>query len=367
MRKDQLSKLRQSLPLKRVRQYKVWKQFVAAMLRANIEGSRIRRWARIRALISDGFMPEDYFEYRMFLDEMFEMRETYLTPRQLIPILRREQNRELELIFDSKSKFHDWCISHQIPTVQNIGLITNKRPVVLQNIEDSFFVKPVDGICGRGAVRVTSQGDLWEWPGRPPMKWPQVKSHLISHQRRYGDLLVQNCLQNHTVIRGLTGDILATVRVVTIQQDTGEPEILLAALRCSTTSLSVDNFAQGGLVVGIDELSGQLLGKAAAKHFSSSPWLDYHPITGASLKGLIVPDWPSVKALAVEAHRSCKNFSQPTVGWDIALCPNGPLVIEANAIWDPSVVQLSHQRGLLTTKYGSYLSSKYPQRTDSLK
>ena len=374
MDEHQISELRKNLPLKserrrtgwkkRIWKKTIWKKFVAAMLQPNIKDGRILRWSRIRALISDGFMPEDYFEYRMFSNEMFERRKDFLTPRQLIPILQREQNPELALIFDDKTNFYDWCISHEIPTVKNLGLIKNDDPGLPHQLEGSFFVKPVDGVCGRGAIRVVSQGDQWKWPGRPPMQWAELKSQLISHSQMYGDLLIQNCLQNHRSIQDLTGDTLATVRVVTLQQQIGKPEILLAALRCSTGNLSVDNFAQGGLVVAIDEATGQLLGNAASKQYSPSPWLDHHPITNVSLSGLVIPEWPLVKTLALQAHQACKNMSQPTVGWDIALCPSGPLVIEANTIWCPSVVQLAHQRGLLTTKYGSFLKKKYHRSPD---
>jgi hypothetical protein len=58
-----------------------------------------------------------------------------------------------------------------------------------------------------------------------------------------------------------------------------------------------------------------------------------HPVTGAVLPGFQLPLWPEACALARRAALSFRPLL--TVGWDIAFTPDGPLLIEGNAWWDP--------------------------------
>ena len=124
-----------------------------------------------------------------------------------------------------------------------------------------------------------------------------------------------------------------------------------AALRIGLGEKPVDNFAQGNLVAPIDLATG-VLGAAASKRAGRAR-LTTHPVSGAVIAGATVPDWPAALALVQEAAHRFPHA--PCLGWDVALTTRGPVIQEANDIWDPHVLQLAHDRGLLAPPFGPYL------------
>ena len=61
--------------------------------------------------------------------------------------------------------------------------------------------------------------------------------------------------------------------------------------------------------------------------------LTHHPDTGAPLVGIQLEGSEDVKALALEASR--KFGFMGTIGWDIGLTRDGPVIIEGNNLWGP--------------------------------
>ena len=61
-----------------------------------------------------------------------------------------------------------------------------------------------------------------------------------------------------------------------------------------------------------------------------------HPVTGAKIAGFAVPGYQEIVAMVTQAARRLP--SVPYVGWDIAVTPHGPALIEANH--NSSVFQL---------------------------
>jgi len=59
----------------------------------------------------------------------------------------------------------------------------------------------------------------------------------------------------------------------------------------------------------------------------------HHPITGMEIEGAVLPGWEALRTLALRCARLFRPLR--TVGWDIALTPSGPVVVEGNRWWDP--------------------------------
>ena len=64
-----------------------------------------------------------------------------------------------------------------------------------------------------------------------------------------------------------------------------------------------------------------------------------HPETGVSIDGFRIPFWQEAVELARDAHLRFDSFGY--LGWDVAITPTGPKIIEANA-WVGS--QTTHRR-----------------------
>jgi glutathione synthase/RimK-type ligase-like ATP-grasp enzyme len=66
-------------------------------------------------------------------------------------------------------------------------------------------------------------------------------------------------------------------------------------------------------------------------------WHSLHPTTHAQIRGVRLPFWEEVKALATRAHGLVEG--RLILGWDVAIGEEGPLIIEGNRGPDMDLMQ----------------------------
>ena len=81
-----------------------------------------------------------------------------------------------------------------------------------------------------------------------------------------------------------------------------------------------------------------------------------HPDTGARMKGFAIPYWQSVTDLCLRAATAIPGL--PLQAWDIALCPNGPVLVEANIGGDVNLPQIASGNGIMDGRLAAFLSSR---------
>ena len=159
-------------------------------------------------------------------------------------------------------------------------------------------------------------------------------------RKQAGGFLVQERLDNHPDVAalGITG--LATLRVLTY--GTGDDvRIARAALKLPVGSSGLDNYHAGGLAAPVDLESGRV---GAGVDRLGMEWLTSHPETGKRFEGMVVPQWDEVLRQTRRAAKSMPDFR--SVGWDVAVTPDGVRVVEANSLWGTAVVQRPHRTGI---------------------
>jgi hypothetical protein len=90
----------------------------------------------------------------------------------------------------------------------------------------------------------------------------------------------------------------------------------------------------------IDLESGRLGRMCNDKDLRPGRWSDHHPVTGAPVAGRVLEAWPDIRALAEAAQRVFAD--RMLVGWDIALTPSGPVILEGNSYPDVHFLQRVH-------------------------
>lgn len=164
---------------------------------------------------------------------------------------------------------------------------------------------------------------------------------LLFYMKRNKFDLVEEYVIQHPELSRLSPSGLNTVRVIT--QVTGDKvDILGARLRVSVDS-PVDNMAAGNLAAPVDYESGIVTGPAVYSDITKSPE-SIHPITGQAIENFRVPNWDSVIRLAETA--ALRAGANRSVGWDIAVTPDGAELIEGNHNWCKLLWQLPVNRGL---------------------
>jgi hypothetical protein len=92
----------------------------------------------------------------------------------------------------------------------------------------------------------------------------------------------------------------------------------------------MDNRSQGAVAYGVDTASGALLPGAAK---GTDQVFTIHPLSQLRAVGFALPGFREAVALAVDAHgKAFPHF--PTVGWDLALTDDGPMIVEMNIQWN---------------------------------
>jgi len=216
--------------------------------------------------------------------------------------------------------------------------------------EDDLFLKPVRGRGGQGAIRLVRHEDKWKGfrtsPACGKPDFTMTSSELAAQLARssnHGSWLLQRRARNHPVIEKVFGEALACIRLVCgIKPD--EVVFLGAVMGVGKMDSVV---SQGGLTIDVDMETGRL---GQAFHSSESQtFFDANPDNGLRISGLQLPDWQLLKKTAAMAHRQLPDY--PFLGWDLALTPAGPLVVEANGNFGTGGMQKPGPRPLIDDRF----------------
>ena len=97
----------------------------------------------------------------------------------------------------------------------------------------------------------------------------------------------------------------------------------------------------GGVVIGINpdgtlmEFGHQEPGKAKDSHLIVKK---YHPDTNVNFSGVKVPYYKEIIDMAKRFHGYY--YGIPSMGWDIAVTPNGPVFLECGEDWEVQSTQI---------------------------
>jgi hypothetical protein len=130
---------------------------------------------------------------------------------------------------------------------------------------------------------------------------------------------------------------LNTLRLITIRQ-AEDISLFIAAQRIGCGK-AVDNWAAGGILVAVDTASGCLRGPGFFKPGSGTTVIS-HPLTGEKLDGYRIPFFREAVEAVARFHLDLP--SRFSVGWDVAISRNGPVIVEGNDGWGAGVAALDH-------------------------
>lgn len=146
---------------------------------------------------------------------------------------------------------------------------------------------------------------------------------------RNGLHIIQRRLRQCAELDRLNPAAINTLRIVTVNK--GEPYLFSAVLRVGTEmSGSVDNWSVGGFAVGIHE-DGTLKQYAYTKPGYNNMKIERHPDTGVVFSEFKVPMYREAVQLVCRAHRQFYDIQ--TIGWDVAITEEGPIIVEGNDNW----------------------------------
>lgn len=203
---------------------------------------------------------------------------------------------------------------------------------ILDRHAGDVFVKPLSGRFGLGAEVVR----------------PDAYAAFLAAPPR--DVIVQPRLIQHPDLAVLHPASVNTIRIDTLRVGHGFVHNA-AVLRLGTSGSIVDNARQGGLFVGVDLETGALQRLARGRSKFGTSRVPRHPDTGIVFEGRHVPHWDSVRATIDHGAAVLHAHGLQSIGWDVAVLPDGACIIEANAGWNVSTMQVGWG-GLARTEIG---------------
>jgi hypothetical protein len=177
-----------------------------------------------------------------------------------------------------------------------------------------------------------------------------LEDFCTSLETRAFGWIFQEPLHAHSAIANLCGTKISCVRVHTFLSKTG-PRITRVIWKINVGKKDVDNFlhgASGNMLAEIDIETGAVLrvvtGVGPAQIINPP-----HPVTGKELRGFRIPHWKTVSTMVLDASAAFNGYLCP--GWDIAICEDGPKLLEVNYFGDVDLSQHSHRRGFVDGEF----------------
>ena len=131
-----------------------------------------------------------------------------------------------------------------------------------------------------------------------------------------------------------------TIRCATFLKE-GEVHILFTFLRIGRGGSVVDNGGAGGFIAYVDPGTGLVTTPGRTEYGEE---VLYHPDSGVPIPGAQIPRWSELLALAEELARAMPE--QPYISWDLALTPDGWVMVEGNSAGQFVGPQLTLRRGI---------------------
>lgn len=276
----------------------------------------------------------DYFNFR-FYEKSRQQRATYATMGFMYQFHKRVNDPVKSGEIDDKTrfplKFGKYCHKGHVFRKTDDRKLTS---FVESRIGRKLVLKDPQSTAGKGVkiVTVSRKGACLTLDDQP------LKVATQPLFRRRGMLYVEDYIEQHETMRRISPSAVNTVRIITLLDRHGNVQILGSVFRISV-DCPIDNYSAGNLAAEIDARTGVVITGGIRKRASCDVYHDDHPVTGARIKGFQIPHWEEVIAMVQAAARIVPEVR--SVGWDIAVTPDGPLLIEANSKWNKDTWQIA--------------------------
>ena len=158
---------------------------------------------------------------------------------------------------------------------------------------------------------------------------------MLAYVREKKMVVLEHQLIQHPDMARLHPGSVNTMRILTDNVN-GHVTIAYIIVKMGTGDSVCDNSGQGGILARVDVDTGRITTPATDDYFHL---YDRHPDTGIPLVGYQLPMVPEAIALAKEAAQVFPRMGH--VGWDMAITPDGPAIIEGNNFPGTDLCQLA--------------------------
>ena len=258
----------------------------------------------------------DYQEFE-FYNLTKEERKTYLTRTKNNQIVKTYNDKSLFYKFDNKEEFNnifkkflkrDFIVINENSYKEFTKFIEKHNPII---------VKPIDGSGGKGVEKYEIDEDS---------NTKALFNTLLIRKQ----LLIEECITQHEDINKLYADSVNSLRIFTFF-DGKESHILNSVFKIGNGGVT-DNFSSGSMYTFVDD-NGVVICPAIDQ---DDNYFEKHPLTQEKIIGFKVPMYDKACKMVKDASKVIPEVKY--LGWDIAITPKGPVIIEGNCY--PGIFQM---------------------------
>ncbi len=310
-------------------------------------------WSQFKGICRAGFQhgldARAYYLFELYRPEQMRRAGGYITRYEtkngLFKILTWQlPKHDHRTALGNKLGVHDLCERHDIPHPPLLAVARDGQVELRPNgkaaLDRDLFIKLVHSKGARGAEWFKRiKADKYLDRKGTELTLDAVLARLAERSRS-GPLLVEPFVTNHAGIADLASESLIAIRVITCLDRTDQPVVTHGMLRV-VAKLEPNWPHDIELGSAVELATGALGVMTGDKKDMRFQWYSNHPNTGAPIAGRVLPHWDEIQSVALKAHRACSD--RLLVGWDIALTPDGPVLLEGNAYADVDFLQRVHR------------------------
>jgi len=294
-------------------------------------------------LLKDKSLPVHYYSRGLYRKDQKDLY-AYVNNKTLYSLWPLFNSEEYIPILDNKLLFHLFFKDKHIPLPKllayniNALFIHNNK---VQHIPDpASFMDFLDLLLKEAAGPVFIKQSTGSHGGKGIFRInpedPGVNKHLMTeiHQNLIrSSFIFEAALDQHPVLDVINPSCINTIRTDTFIDKDLRIENMAAYIRFGRGNIPVDNISSGGCAVDLDLTKGTLQ-KYGNTSLTVSGGETYtsHPLTGVAFEGTAIPFVQETKSLVRRAAGFLPSLR--LVGWDVALTPGGPVLVEGNHDYD---------------------------------
>ena len=184
----------------------------------------------------------------------------------------------------------------------------------VNNLEGLFF-RPPSEYGGKGVFKLTRTGLKNELD----VRFDSLINGYYVHTK---------IIEQHKEINKIHDKSVNTLRIISLITSENHPEIISVFMRFGVGDSVIDNASSGGFFVGVNIDEGTLKDTGHYLSQYGGAKIKKHPDSGFIFEGFKVPYF---KEACEEVLKGIIVIPNRFIGWDVAITPNGPIIVEANS------------------------------------
>ena len=280
----------------------------------------------------------DYYNFQFYRKNK-EQKKEYATMGVMYKFHNKMNHKDFIDEVDNKKTFfktfHKFCNPAFLYTQKDIDAI---KSVVCDRLNKKIVIKNPESSGGKG-VRIF---EVQRRENNIIIGDEELIAFLNNHFKENEFFYFEDFIIQHESIANVSPSAVNTIRMITLINDQKKVEIIGSVFRISV-DCPIDNYSAGNLAAEIDSETGIVISGGIRKRSSCDCYHEIHPSTKQDILGLKIPFWNEINKMVTEAALVVPQVR--TVGWDIAITPNGPIIIEGNSKWNKDTWQIPAGKG----------------------